>query len=125
MSQDIIDVVAALDEDIHEDEDDRQSEFDEDVVNSVVENQALLGEGKAKVQAASNEEGLEDTEDEEFERGRKELQFRQIVRLECSVKLLLASFEKGEAVVMIEDRIRECQRILIMIVGTDEYGRCL
>lgn len=115
MSQDIIDVEAALDEDIHEDEDDYQSTLSENTASDEDENE----------QAALIEQKREETEEEQCERERKELQFRQIFQLECSVQLLLASFEKGEAAVMIEDRIRECQRVLIMIVGTRENGECL
>ncbi|KAE9969094.1 hypothetical protein EG327_010771 [Venturia inaequalis] len=115
MSQHIIDVEAALDEDIHEDEDDYQSTLSENTASDEDENE----------QAALIEQKREETEDDQCERERKELQFRQIFQLECSVQLLLASFEKGEAAVMIEDRIRECQRVLIMIVGTRENGECL
>lgn len=126
MSQDIIDVDAALDENRHEDDDQTAP----DVFNHEDEDayQNLLGEGIENIedeeQAILIEENLE-TEEELCEQERKELRFRQIVNLECSVKLLLTSFEKKEAAVMIEDRIRECQRVLIMIVGTDENGVCL
>ncbi|TLD32116.1 hypothetical protein E2P81_ATG07606 [Venturia nashicola] len=116
MSRDMIDVQAALDENRHEseDEDKHQSPLDEDVVSS-----------KDDSHAALIQEQVEETEEQKYERERKSLHLRQLVHLQRSVGLLLTSYEKDEAAVMIEDRIRECQRVLIVILGADANGECL
>lgn len=84
--------------------------------------QATLDEGQTENEDEENEENGDENEYETYAREKQEERFGEIVNLECSVKLLLKSFEAGDEPRMIEDRIRECQRVLIMIVGTDENG---
>ncbi|QDS77056.1 hypothetical protein FKW77_006986 [Venturia effusa] len=98
MSRDVVDIQAALDENRSDDES---------------ENQSILSEGAVE------------SEDERRDREKKELQFRQIVFLEASVKDLLKAYQADHDALMIEDRIAECQRILIMIVGTDQNGAAI
>lgn len=88
----------------------------------VKKDQATLGEGQTEEETENNKENEDGNEYETYAREKKEERFGEIVNLECSVKLLLKSFEAGDEPRMIENRIRECQRVLIMIVGTDEHG---